>query len=174
MAVRRSRALIFVVLTLLLTGCSGGSAEPAPTARLAAGDREQDLGQVAEEGGTPAEELIRRWAEVEKDMLNTGETEEYAALTGPCTPCGRLAAQVRGLYEAGGYVSTDGMDIGEIRSVSDDAYEVEVTTGPSIEQRSAGAKPRRVPGGRRTYRLTLSASEGEGEGMVIAGLAPVG
>ena len=85
MAVRRIVAgtLAALVLPACLSGCGGGSsvADP-PVASSPSSPTSSD--PPAHE---TAEHFIRRWAEVEKQMENTGRTAAYVAMSGRCKAC---------------------------------------------------------------------------------------
>src|SRR3954463_3747301 len=106
MAVRRvllAAPLLLAVLVAVLAGCGGGDdsvADPpissAPTSSPTTQERE-----------TP-EQFIRRWANAEKAMENTGDTAEYLALSHGCKACRQLADKVHDYYAAGGFVHWGG------------------------------------------------------------------
>ncbi len=102
---------------LSLSACSddsSSSADPPTTAPTSASS--DPTSTPTDEGETP-EEFVRRWVEVDRQMQNSGDTDEYRQITKGCTACKGVADQVEAIYEAGGYVKTDGWQIESRSSV---------------------------------------------------------
>ena len=67
-------------------------------------------------------------------MQNTGDTADYRAMSPECRPLPRSTpTQVEGIYDAGGYVKTDGWSINVDRSVSRPGANGRVTVTIDVE-----------------------------------------
>ncbi|HEX3296698.1 MAG TPA: hypothetical protein VHR85_07750 [Nocardioides sp.] len=118
--------------------------------------------------GTPPHEspeaFIRRWAEAEKRMENTGQVEAYLALSKGCTACRNLTEQVSRYYAAGGFVKWGGWQILSIKvnSRHNDAttYAVKNRSLPTTYQTSRDGRIRHFSGGVTTELLDLEPSGG--------------
>ncbi len=156
---RGSLSVLVCLLALLLGACAEDDPEPkiAGPATPSASPSESTIGSAQE---TP-EEFIRRWAEAERVMLNTGETEEYAAITGPCKSCGMLAKDITDYYAAGGYVRWDGYTVRRIKPIKDGYYEVSVVGAPTDYRTSSSAKVQHLTGGKSVYRVRVVQREGQ-------------
>ena len=157
MHVRRALALT-VTVPLLLAGCSD-PAEPTPKM-----PEPTSSSPSPTESETPevesAEDFIRRWVEVDRAMQNTGETREYSAISARCDACMSVAERVEGIYKAGGYVKTRGLNILKLIDQSGPTgrrvYDVRVQSSPTVLKESANGKEQRLPGGILTYRMRLN------------------
>ena len=119
--------------------------------------------------GTPPHEspeaFIRRWAEAEKRMENTGVLADYMTISSQCTACRQLARDVRTYYAAGGYVHWSGWTIRSI--TSDGSHErslvfvVEVDSGPTRYRKSSDGPVYHLGGGPSTHQLTIRRVHGE-------------
>jgi hypothetical protein len=159
MHVRRTLALALAV-PLFLAGCSE-KAEPTPK-----------MPDPTESSSTPsptesstaqaesAEDFIRRWVEVDRSMQNTGETDEYAKLSSKCKTCMSVAERVEGIFDAGGFVKTDGLRILKVVDqsgpVGRKVFDVRVRSSPTVLKESEDGAEQRLPGGTLTYRMRLS------------------
>jgi hypothetical protein len=156
MSVRRALA-VAAALPLLLAGCSEGDAEPKMPDPSPTSSSPTPTAEPTAEQETP-EEFIRRWAQVEAAMENTGDTSEYLALSRACDACNSLAKTVEGYYADGGYVKWEGWTIRSVRPWVEggpDDFAVRVDSAPT-KYREEGAGPvKSFPGGRSTYKLTL-------------------
>lgn len=153
------RALaLFVVVPLLLAGCSQDV--PTPQFQDPTPSATPTASQAPERES--ARDFIRRWAEAEAEMENTGQTEEYRALSTGCRACADLADLVEKYYRAGGYVHWDGWDIRSVtrRGRSDDpSYLVKVVSAPTTYATRAGGDAKSFPGGKGLHLLTLRPVE---------------
>ena len=151
-----------------LAGCADAEPiEAAPSASATLEDSAASASPSAPESPEPetAKQFIRRWPLIETEMINTGETAEYRAISGSqCTACTRLAERVDDIYQRGGYAQTSGWQIDSIaRAPSADRTErvfVVRTTAATTEFRnSAGAELKTLPGGAITHQITIGKSE---------------
>ncbi len=169
MTTRRRRAalasgFVSAILAIGLSGCAGESnSEPSPPSSSPPASPSGAQSQSASaEAAAPetAREFIRRWPVVETEMINTGRTEEYRAITQGCEACERLATRVEEIYARGGYAKTAGWVIDSLRQGprGDDSLRrfVVRTTASSTELRSsAESELERLPGGRITHQITI-------------------
>ena len=159
---KRLLASLACLGVLCLPACSDDSSSsadpPSPTPSSS-----EPTSTPTEEGETP-EEFVRRWVEVDREMQNSGETQEYRQITKGCTACRGVADQVDAIYKAGGYVKTDGLQIAQVRVGKPDRNgEVEarlmVRSAPTEYVEEAGGAVQNLPGGRVTYLLTLHEAD---------------
>lgn len=160
---RIGRCAAAVVLAATLVGCEegdpepkispGSSVSPSPTASSAAPEEESP------------EAFIRRWAQLETEMQNTGDTSAYRAVTAACQPCTRTADLVDEFYSAGGFIRTDGRTVESLRrlGVAKDAvsYQVRMRSAPTEYKERADGELRTFPGGVSDYRVELVRKRSE-------------
>jgi len=159
MAPRRTIAGLLAAPVLVLTGCGGGSSVADPPV--------QSSPMSSPTSGPPAHEtaehFIRRWAEAEKQMENTGITKPYLALSKGCRACTTLAHLVSRYYSKGGFIVWGGWRILSIKkypsSRNDVSFAVRSSSAPTRYKSSADAKVQRLAGGRITYVLTLALED---------------
>lgn len=158
MAVRRLRTgtvavtLAGPLLLFALTGCSGDDSVADPPVSSATSSPTQSPQRES------PEHFIRRWAEAEKRMENTGKTAEYLALSQGCGPCRKLASQVSGYYGAGGFVRWGGWRIRSIKPYPGQPkplFAVHSVSRPTKYRRAAGSPIEHFSGGSITYVLSL-------------------
>jgi hypothetical protein len=144
---------------LLLSACGGGDDSVA--------DPPISSAPTSSATGTPpresAEHFIRRWADAEQAMENTGETSEYLMLSRGCEPCRKLAGQVSGYYGEGGFVHWGGWEILSIKSYPDQpgsSFAVHSNSSPTRYRRSSGSPLEHFSGGSITYVLALKKTDG--------------
>jgi hypothetical protein len=109
------------------------------------------------------EHFIRRWAQAEKRMENTGLAETYLSLSRSCGPCEKLAQQVRRYYDAGGYVRWGGWTILTIKPYPGKPaplFAVHSNSSPTTYKSAANAPTRHFSGGSITYVLALKRLNG--------------
>jgi hypothetical protein len=108
------------------------------------------------------EHFIRRWAEVEKKMENTGQTHTYLAMSRGCVACRKLARLVEGYYEAGGFLKWGGWRILSIqvhgRTPHTTTFAVRNRSLPTAYKESAGGELSHFSGGVTVQLLRLSRS----------------
>jgi hypothetical protein len=161
MHVRRLLALALAG-PVLLAGCSD---DAAPTPKMPEPSTSSSTPTPTESEAPEAEspeEFVRRWVEVDREMQNTGETGAYEEISSKCKTCMSVAARVASIYEAGGFVKTDGLTIQRIvdQSAADGRKTLDVTvrSSPTVYKESAGGDEQRLPGGTVTYRMRLNAA----------------
>lgn len=113
-----------------------------------------------------AKEFIRRWARVQTEMQQKGDSTEYRRIAGKCEPCMVSADLIDEIYAAGGSVTTAGMTV---RSVTLEAstrraqtHRVEVDIAPTEYRESATSEVQMMPGGRSTYSAVIAPSKADG------------
>ena len=87
MALRRALAGLLAAPALVLAGCGGDSSVADPPVQSSPTSSATSDPPAHE----TAEHFIRRWAEAEKQMENTGKTADYLALSRRCRSCRALA-----------------------------------------------------------------------------------
>jgi hypothetical protein len=159
MGPRRTLAGLLAAPALLLSGCGSDSSVADPPV--------QSSPTSSPTGDPPAHEtaehFIRRWAEAEKQMENTGTTEHYMALSRRCRACATLAHLVSRYYANGGFIRWDGWEILSIRKYPSSrrgiSFAVRSNSSPTHYRASADADVQRLAGGPITYVLTLASEE---------------
>ncbi|WP_110241001.1 hypothetical protein [Nocardioides gilvus] len=136
---------------MLLTGCGGDEPEPKLAPEPSA-----TPSVVAKE--ETAEEFIRRWAELEREMQNTGETEEYRAITKGCESCGRLADRVEKIYAGGGFVNTKGGTVDRVEALDATQHLVWMNNAPTTYRDSKDAPEKGYPGNDAKYVVTVKVT----------------
>ena len=97
---------------LLLAACGGDDtsvADPPISPESTTSSPTQEPQQES------AEHFIRRWADAEQEMQNTGSTRKYLDMSKGCKACEVLARTVHRYYVRGGYIHWNGWDIKSIR-----------------------------------------------------------
>ncbi len=154
-------ACAFTGPLLVLGACGGGddsvadppiSSSPSSSSPTSAPHRE-----------TP-EHFIRRWTQAEKKMENTGQTDEYLALSRRCAACQKLARTIRTYYSAGGFVKWGGWRILSIqvhaKRLHATTYAVRNRSLPTTYKKSAGAPIQHFSGGITIELLQLERDQG--------------
>lgn len=159
MHVRRALALAISV-PLLLAGCTD---EPEPTPKMPDPTTSSST-PTPTETETPeaesAEDFIRRWVAVNTDMQNTGDVDEYLALSRQCEPCLQTAERIRQMYANGGFVRTEGWMVRRIidrsGATGGPVLDLRIESSPTEFKERAGAKTESLPGGDIVMRVRLS------------------
>jgi len=155
MSVRRALTGALTVPLLLLSACGGGDSSVAdPPVSSTTSSPTQ-----APHRESP-QHFIRRWAEAERAMQNSGKAEEYLALSAGCEACRLLAKTVKRYYKHGGYIRWGGWTIRSIRSYSPSdrgrhSFAVHSIPPPTPYRTAADAPIKHLPGGSITYVLTI-------------------
>lgn len=152
MSVRRT-VVALVGAALLASGCSDDPESrfqptdpPSPT----------ESTTTAQPEAQSPEEFIREWVELQRDMQNTGNVDEYLVASAGCESCLSTARLVEGYYAAGGFVRTQGRSILAIRPIKrGETYDVKVRSAPTEYRESADGPLQSFAGGVTTYRVTL-------------------
>ena len=174
MAVRRTlaRSVAALLLPALLTGCGGDSSIADPPVQSSPTSSSPTDDPSTHE---TAEHFIRRFSVVERRMENTGGITSYVALTKLCRACLELAQQIKGFYDAGGYVHWDGWTIKRIARYHTGgdswAYKVFIDSAPTSYRESATAPVKHLEGGPATEIIRLDRT---GNAWVVAGRARFG
>ena len=168
MGVRRllASASAAPLLLAVLTGCGGGDSSVAdpPVAPGTSSPTDPPRQESPEH-------FIRRWAEAEKRMENSGKTADYAALSQGCLPCDSLMKDVRKYYAAGGYIRWGGLKVLSVKAVGRRpggamGYAVTTDSTPTKYQQSAHSSIKSLKGG--VTRELLSLKKIDGHYSVVA------
>jgi hypothetical protein len=159
MALRRTLvgvlAVPALVLPALLAGCGDDSSVADPPVQSAPDSTATGDPPTHES----AQHFIRHWAEVEKQMQNTGVTGPYLALSRRCRACMTLAHLVSRYYAAGGFISWGGWNILSTRKYPSSkdgvSFAVHSNSSPTRYKPTANATMQHLAGGSITYVLTL-------------------
>jgi hypothetical protein len=157
MSVRRTAAALLTA-GLLLAGCSD---DPEPRFEPTETPSPTETSSAAEPEAQSPEEFIRDWFEAGTDMQNSGETGTFLSLSDGCDACERFAADVEGVYKAGGFIRIKSEVVRRVEPVGGDAFEVTVVASPTTFRETAGSKPGSFPGGPNTYRVTVVERAGQ-------------
>ena len=166
------RLALAVAGALLVAGCSDDP-EPAPTVPDPTPSSSTPSPTDSE---TPeaesAEDFIRRWAAVEAEMENTGDTKEYRRLSQECQACMDLADLVEKWYAAGGFIEWDGWTVRSVtpRGNSDSEFIVRVTSSPTKYKESKKGQLKTFRGGPGAHLLVVDE---RGESWVVVRKAEV-
>jgi hypothetical protein len=161
MSVRRLATGILAV-PLLLSACGGGDDSVA--------DPPISSAPTSSATGTPpresAEHFIRRWADAEQAMENTGRTTLYARMTPGCAACASLIKDVKRFYSAGGFIRWGGLRVISIRRSHDNpdgttTYVVQTDSTPTKYRESSSGPVRRIKGGLTKEQVSLKRIGGE-------------
>lgn len=146
MRLRTSFALL-LGSAMLLTGCASEEPEPKfaePSASPSVVKKEET-----------AEEFIRRWLEVEREMQTSGETTEYRAITKGCESCARLADRMEDIYEDGGWVKPGKTTVQRTEDKGSNTHLVWTKAEPSTHSLSSKGPEGSFSGGESLYEVYL-------------------
>jgi hypothetical protein len=157
-------AALVVVALGLVAGCGGSDHDPAPkfsTSPTVTSSAPTSPAPVTS-SSAPAQEtpeaFIRRWAQIDTEMQNSGDTTAFDAITHTCKPCAQAAAKVESYYKAGGYIKFGGhqiLDITRVQQATGDVFDVAVRDRPTEYKQSAGAPVSNLAGGPAMLEFTL-------------------
>lgn len=161
-----------------LGGCQGDADGPAPSPSESVASSAPPPSPSESTSPSPqaetAEEFIRRWVEVQNQMLTTGRTRDYTTLSRGCDPCDDTADRVRAIYKAGGQITTDGWEVAGIQRQGGSGrvrvFHVEIVNAPTSYTERAGGPIKKLGSGRPLMELTLRSSE---DGFLVTDLAQV-
>jgi hypothetical protein len=164
MGVRRSLAgipagVLGCSVALVLGACGGGddSVADPPVSSTTSSPTESPQHESAEH-------FIRRFANVERVMENSGRVTEYLELTQSCRPCRELAKQVRGFYRDGGYIHWSGWRIKDIQPYDaakhrPNSFAVQVISAPTEYRESASGPVKHLDGGPATEIVAIRRAQ---------------
>ena len=152
--------LCLLVLLVPLAACGGGG---DPVADPPVSPSSTSSSPVPPRRESP-QAFIRRGADADIQMQNSGKTAAFRSLSMGCNDCTSLADRVDRIYKAGGYIHTDGWAIRRIEVTSHDGTRVivnlHVISRPTKYRQSASASMKSYPGGPAIYQLTVRAQGG--------------
>jgi hypothetical protein len=156
MRVRRTLVALLAAPAVLLTACGGASSVADPPVSSGPTSSAPTTQPPAHES---PQHFIRRWADAEKKMENTGRTGPYLAVSKTCHSCEQLASDVSRFYAAGGFVNWGGWKILSIKPYSDNgatkSYAMRAMAAPTAYQESVSGVHKTLPGGVATDLITL-------------------
>jgi len=149
------RALAGLSAALLLAGCGTDSSVADPPVQSSPTSSPTSDPPARE----TAEHFIRRWAEAEKRMENTGKTAAYLSMSRQCRACRQLASDIRAFYAAGGFAKWGGWRILSVTPAGshggNEVYDVKVESRPTNYRESSTSPTRRLAGGPATHQLVM-------------------
>lgn len=158
MAPRRALAGLLAAPVLVLAGCGSDSSVADPPVHSAP----HSVATSDPPARERPEHFIRRWAEAEKQMENTGQTATYLSMSRQCRSCRQLASDIHRFYGAGGFAHWSGWEILAIKSSGshggNDVYVVKVNSGPTAYRESATSPIKHLAGGEARHQLVLKPS----------------
>lgn len=166
----RPRALAITIATAtlvastLLAGCSGKDTPeakdaPAPSISTPTATPTPSAEPTPDHKPETAREFLRRWPQVEHQMLVTGQAGAFREYTSLCTKCSQLADTIEGYYAAGGWVKTRTWRIKRLERVGGSAdkpeFLVEKESPPTRYRESSSGPIKRLDGGASTRHVWL-------------------
>src|SRR4051794_18430239 len=169
MSVRRTTAgLVLAPVLLVLSACGGGDdsvADPPVSSPPTSSP-------TASPGHERPEHFIRRWAEEDVRMQQSGKSSDFRALAHGCSGCNALADRVDSIYAAGGFIRTKGWEIKSVQVVSRDSdrcqVDLRVSAYPTTYRERADGPEKTLLGGPATYQLGLTKAK---DAWVVTSLA---
>ena len=148
MSERRAITGALTAPLLLLAACGGGDDSVAdPPVSSATSSPTQ-----APHRESP-EHFIRRWAEEDTRIQQTGDTEQFRAMSRDCEGCLKLADLVDHIYQAGGFIRTRGWTVRRISAESGSLYALDVFSARTTYSKSKGGVVRHLPSGLARFEL---------------------
>ncbi len=162
MGTRRTLVGLLAAPLLLLAGCGGGSSVADPPVQSSPSSSATSAPPAHE----TAEHFIRRWAEAEQQMENTGETEPYLSMTEVVEPATARAADVADASIAQGGSSIGRLADSSSMQVSGDPSAMAPTTCDRISAPTQIQDPSAAPiehsaGGPATFQIADRAHGGQ-------------
>lgn len=158
------RALGAGVLLLALAACTQPDDDPEP---IMPSESTSPTSPVSSPTPEPesAEEFVRRWVSLNREMLRTGDKSAFLAVSLRCSPCQGIADRVSEIYEAGGYVRTRGWTVLRIQRVTRQPASAQLTvlirSAPTQYRESSSGEIKALPGGRLIELFELTMKHGE-------------
>lgn len=158
----RSAAVVAALLAWTLTACSDDPepiVEPTPSPTSTAPTEPTSPPTSEPPERESAEQFIRRWQGVSFEMQNTGNVDNYLAMTRSCGSCEALAQGVSEIYADGGYVDNARGAVSSIERAGkvDDVfiYEFDLRTRPSQIVDREGEVETELSGGQARFQINL-------------------
>jgi hypothetical protein len=153
MAARHLFAGALTAPLLLLAACGGGDDSVA--------DPPVSPSPPSPSASTPQHEspeaFIRRWADADIAMQNSGHSWVFRRMSRRCKDCIALADRVDAIYNAGGYIRTNGWSIQKLEIVSAKhgrlLVNLRVRSFPTTYRESAQGPKKGYPGGEALYQV---------------------
>ena len=156
MPVRRLLSGALTAPLLILAGCGGSSNVADPPVSPSAASSSASPPQHE----TP-QAFIRRWADADIAMQNSGDATTFRALSKGCRGCNAVARRVDAIYEAGGSIRTRGWSIVDVRISNRNGRsrtaDLVVDSAPTTYFASKSAPAKHLEGGREHFQLQMRA-----------------
>lgn len=151
-----------VAVAVVVAGCSNDEPKASPTpVPSSSAPASLDPSPTPSESVKPetAREFVARWANVEHQMLITGDTAAYLKLAANCEPCARLAGQIGGFYANGGWVKTTVWRVSRFErdggSNQRPIFRVDTLSDPTRYRETKSGPVKRLEGGPAYLRIYL-------------------
>jgi hypothetical protein len=159
MGVRRSLAgipagILGCSVALVLGACGGGDGSVAdpPVSSTTSSPTESSQHESAEH-------FIRRWAAEDTRIQQTGDTSTFREMSRGCKGCLRLANLVDRIYEAGGFIHTQGWRVRVISHEGMNTYLLKVLASPTTYSESKEGAVHHLPSGPAQFQLQLTSDD---------------
>ena len=161
---------LLLALVVGLGACSGDPEpiiEPTPSATAPASPTSEPT-PTADPEPESAKAFLQRWQLSAYDMQDSGDVDNYLAMTSSCTSCVALAEGVEEIYAQGGSIKTTGGQVSGIERVGKVdrtfIYEYVTTSGASKVFDRSGRVEDRYTGGTSRFQVNL---ERRGKSWVV-------
>lgn len=144
---------ILGALCIILAGCSNDA--PAPRALRSSGstdavDSPTPPKSPSSAGPRTPTAFIRHWVVVKNKMFDSGNTDNFRALSQRCIGCNQLADEIDKIYRDGGYVRSRGWDVVSLellkRVSHGTVFDLVVDSAPQVYKTSRNGSVMRYPG----------------------------
>ena len=156
------RTVAALAAALLLAGCRGDpepKIEAVPTESPTVSVSESPSSSPAQPRVESAGAYLRRWAMLDAEMQNSGDTSAYREATPDCATCTVFADRVDRIYANGGSISFDGQTVTQIQKFAANnevaKFDVSIDAGPTEFRENAQAAVATLPGGPTLFRVTI-------------------
>ena len=160
MTLRRTLAALGAA-ALLLGGC-GGDPEPKVDPTTPTPTLSPDESETAKP--MSAEDVIRKWVQVQLDAQNTGDTSKLREQFSHCVACRSFANKIDAAYAHGGYVKAGAWRIRSIELAGhvDSRYEynLTITAQPTKLLLKGDGKVKTFNGGPESFRMIFRKRAG--------------
>lgn len=175
------RTLLATAATVLLLGtlaaCSDDAPQPTfqPSTEAATSSPPPSASDPPPSSDPPKPEtaasFLRRWQAEAFEMQNSGDTTAYREMSLRCESCDSLADRVDSVYDAGGWIRTDGGSVRNLKEVGGQGrlhiFEYVLKSAPTIYRQTSEGSKQRLGGGTARYQVNV-LRRGDSYGVVTA------